>query len=283
MPRANPELISPTAHYTGNVWLQHGLSHPAFATLQGQAFYYALKAPMAMAKGFGGPTLEAFLLARHRLIDLQLENAIASGEITQIIEIAAGLSPRGWRFASRHRERITYIEADLLEMAKYKHHLLQAGGLNSDQHHVRIINALADSGADSLAEIASKLDPEQGLAIITEGLVNYFDTPAVEAMWARFAKVLSGFKHGLYLSDLHVKANNSGSATRMFMGLLSTFVGGSVHLHFKDVAAAEQALSKAGFSQGVLLKPSEFREQLPDCRPRGVNVVRVVCARTSKT
>ena len=92
MPRANHELISPTAHYTGYVWLQHGLSHPAFATLQGQAFYYALKAPMAMAKGLGGPTLEAFLLARHRLIDLQLENAIESGEITQIIEIAAGLS-----------------------------------------------------------------------------------------------------------------------------------------------------------------------------------------------
>ena len=282
MPRANHELISPTAHYTGYVWLQHGLSHPAFATLQGQAFYYALKAPMAMAKGLGGPTLEAFLLARHRLIDLQLENAIESGEITQIIEIAAGLSPRGWRFASRHRERITYIEADLVEMAKYKHHLLQAGGLNTDQHHVRIINALADSGADSLVEIASKLDPEQGLAIITEGLVNYFDTPTVEAMWARFAKVLSGFKHGLYLSDLHVKANNSGSATRMFMGLLSTFVGGNVHLHFKDTATAEQALSKAGFSQGVLLKPSEFREQLPDCRPHGVNVVRVVCARTSR-
>ena len=282
MPRANHELISPTAHYTGYVWLQHGLSHPAFATLQGQAFYYALKAPMAMAKGFGGPTLEAFLLARHRLIDLQLENAIESGEITQIIEIAAGLSPRGWRFASRHRERITYIEADLVEMAKYKHHLLQAGGLNTDQHHVRIINALADSGADSLVEIASKLDPEQGLAIITEGLVNYFDTPTVEAMWARFAKVLSGFKHGLYLSDLHVKANNSGTATRMFMGLLSTFVGGNVHLHFKDTATAEQALSKAGFSQGVLLKPSEFREQLPDCRPHGVNVVRVVCARTSR-
>ncbi len=282
MPRANHELISPTAHYTGYVWLQHGLSHPAFATLQGQAFYYALKAPMAMAKGLGGPTLEAFLLARHRLIDLQLENAIESGEITQIIEIAAGLSPRGWRFASRHRERITYIEADLVEMAKYKHHLLQAGGLNTDQHHVRIINALADSGADSLVEIASKLDPEQGLAIITEGLVNYFDTPTVEAMWARFAKVLSGFKHGLYLSDLHVKANNSGTATRMFMGLLSTFVGGNVHLHFKDTATAEQALSKAGFSQGVLLKPSEFREQLPDCRPHGVNVVRVVCARTSR-
>lgn len=281
MPRVNPELISPTAHYTGTVWLQHGLSHPAFATLQGQAFYYALKGPMTLAKSLGGPTLESFLLARHRLIDLQLERAIESGEITQIIEIAAGLSPRGWRFASRHRERITYIEADLVEMAKYKHHLLQAGGLNTDQHHVRIINALADSGADSLAEIASKLDPSQGLAIITEGLVNYFDTPTVEAMWARFATVLSGFKHGLYLSDLHIKANNTGIATRTFMSMLSTFVGGSVHLHFKDVAAAEQALHKAGFSQGVLLKPSEFREQLPDCRPRGANVVRVVCARTN--
>jgi O-methyltransferase involved in polyketide biosynthesis len=280
MPRDNPELISPTAHYTGTVWLQHGLSHPAFATLQGQAFYYALKAPMAAAKLLGGPTLEAFLLARHRLIDLQLERAIESGEISQVIEIAAGLSPRGWRFASRHRNRITYIEADLVDMAKYKHSLLQAGGLNSDQHHVRIINALADTGADSLAEIASKLDPNKGLAIITEGLVNYFDTPTVERMWARFAGVLSGFQHGLYLSDLHIKANNRGPATRTFMSLLSTFVGGRVHLHFKDTGTAEAALAHAGFCQGVLLKPSEFREQLPDCRTSGVDVVRVVCART---
>lgn len=280
MPRANPELISPTAHYTGTVWLQHGLSHPAFATLQGQAFYYALKGPMALTRTLGGPTLEAFLLARHRLIDLQLEQAIESGEITQIIEIAAGLSPRGWRFASRHRERITYIEADLVEMAKYKHQLLQSGGLNSDQHHVRIINALADSGADSLAEIAARLDPNQGLAIITEGLVNYFDTPTVEAMWARFAKVLSRFRHGLYLSDLHVKSANTGAATRGFMKLLSTFVGGRVHLHYSHVSAAEQALQQAGFNEARLLRPSEFRETLPDCRPRGVDVVRVVCART---
>ena len=106
-------------------------------------------------------------------------------------------------------------------------------------------------GADSLAEIASKLDPNQGLAIITEGLINYFDTPTVEAMWARFAGVLSGFKHGLYLSDLHVKANNSGVATRGFMGMLSTFVGGSVHLHFKDVAAAELALNDPLYEEFV--------------------------------
>lgn len=281
MPRDNPELISPTAHYTGTVWLQHGLSHPAFATLQGQAYYYALKAPMAAVKALGAPSLETFLLARHRLIDWQLERAIESGEITQVIEIAAGLSPRGWRFASRHRHRITYIEADLVEMAKFKHSLLHAGGLNSDHHHVRIINALADTGADSLAEVAAKLDPNQGLAIITEGLVNYFDTPTVQGMWIRFARVLSGFKHGLYLSDLHIKANNRGPATRTFMTLLSNFVGGRVHLHFKDIGSAEAALAKAGFSQGVLLKPSEFRDHLPDCRDRGVNVVRVVCARTT--
>ena len=73
MPRAHPELISPTAHYTGTVWLQHGLSHPAFATLQGQAFYYALKAPMAVAKRLGLPSVKA-----HRLI----ARAVAEGRIS---------------------------------------------------------------------------------------------------------------------------------------------------------------------------------------------------------
>lgn len=278
MPRNHPEAISPTAHYTGNVWLQNGLSHPAFSTLQGQAYYYAMRGPLALSNRLGGPTLDSFLLARHRLIDLQLEAAIERGEITQIIEVAAGLSPRGWRFVERYRERITYLETDLPGMALRKRRLLDNGGLDSPNHHVAGMNALVDDGPDSLATLASALDPTQGTAIITEGLINYFDTETVVAMWQRFARVLSRFPRGLYLSDLHLGSSNQGMATDLFMKMLSTFVRGQVHLHFNSDGEACDALREAGFDQAVLFDPRAFADRIPDCGERGAGLVRVVSA-----
>ena len=128
MTRPHPETISPTAHYTGYVWYAHGLSHQAFATRTGRLLYHALRGPNAIAQRLGTPSLEGMLLARHRLIDLRLAQAIESGEIRQVIEIAAGLSPRGWRFATRYADRITYIEADLPGMLAHKRRILATLG-----------------------------------------------------------------------------------------------------------------------------------------------------------
>src|SRR5687768_13428848 len=99
MARPHPETISPTAHYTGYVWFAHGHSHEAFATRTGRLMYLALRGPGVIGRVAGLPTLEGMLLARHRLIDLRLTQAIEAGEISQVVEVAAGLSPRGWRFA----------------------------------------------------------------------------------------------------------------------------------------------------------------------------------------
>ena len=94
--------ISPTAHYTAAVWAHNGLSHPALATPTGRLMYWSAQPAMAVTQAFGGARLEDFLLARHLLIDSLLEGAIERGEISQVIEIAAGMSPRGWRFAERY-------------------------------------------------------------------------------------------------------------------------------------------------------------------------------------
>src|SRR5687768_3167100 len=101
MSREHPETISPTAHYTGYVWFANGFSHEAFATSAGRALYQTLRGPNAAARAVGLPSLEGMLLARHRLIDLRLTEAIETGEISQVVEVAAGLSPRGWRFRTR--------------------------------------------------------------------------------------------------------------------------------------------------------------------------------------
>src|SRR5690606_13456988 len=147
MPRRS-DSISPTAHYTGYTWFHHGLSHPALVTPEGRMLY-AMSRPFDVgARLIGAPTLSPFLLARHRIIDHLLEQAIAEGRVGQIIEVAAGLSPRGWRFKQRHGERLRYIEADLPDMALRKRTLLQDAGLLKPGHEVVSLDALSDAGPE---------------------------------------------------------------------------------------------------------------------------------------
>lgn len=275
------DRISPTAHYTGYTWFHHGLSHPSLVTREGRLFHTALAPIHAISRRFGLPTLEGLLLARHHEIDARLDQAIASGAVTQVIEVAAGLSPRGWDFVRRHGVRLHYIEADLPAMAQRKRRLLAAAGLEHPRHRVVDLDALADAGPLSLAELASSLDPTQGLAIITEGLINYFPTPAVLGMWQRFANTLQRFPTGLYLSDLHLAADNRGMLVDLGTRLLSRFVRGRVHLHFDSAGAAIEALRSSGFDAAELIRPAPQPGREGATDPVGAGMVRVIDARTS--
>ncbi len=249
--------ISPTALYTGTVWRRNGLSHPAFATAAGHAMWTGLVAPRRAAELLGAPHLDEMLLARHHTIDTLLERAIDAGEVTQVVELAAGLSPRGWRFTSRHGSGLTYVETDLVDMARRKEDLLTRAGLMGPGHRVRVIDAFATAGPESLASLADELDPDQGTAIITEGLINYFPTSDVVTLWRTIATSLHRFPRGLYLSDLHLdRATDKVTATAKF--LIAAFVRGHVYLHFADEQDATWALQNAGFDESELLLPSSF-------------------------
>jgi O-methyltransferase involved in polyketide biosynthesis len=275
MSREHPETISPTAHYTGYVWFAHGQSHEAFATRGGRAMYRALRAPNLVMHYAGLPTLEGMLLARHRLIDLRLSQAIDAGEISQVIEVAAGLSPRGWRFSKKYGDRITYVEADLPGMIARKRHVLAAIGGETQDHRTVEIDALIDSGPTSIDSICAALDPDRGTAIITEGLINYFDTSTMIAMWSRFAKALRRFPRSLYLSDLNLREGNEGPFVKGFAWLLSAFVRGRVFTHFDSHAEAEDALARAGFV-GILLDPRDFAFEIPNLERAGAARVRII-------
>jgi O-methyltransferase involved in polyketide biosynthesis len=277
MSRPHPETISPTAHYTGYVWLAHGQSHEAFATRTGRLMYQALRAPNAAAHAVGWPTLEGMLLARHRLIDLRLTQAIDAGEISQVVEVAAGLSPRGWRFRTRYGEQLTYIEADLPGMAQHKQRILRELGGETPHHHTAEINALADDGPASIAAICGSLDPKRGTAIITEGLINYFERDVVLGMWQRFARALSPFPHNLYLSDIILRESNRGAFTVGFSWLLSAFVRGKVHIHFDTPEEVQAALESAGMA-GTVLDPNDFAPELPDLETAGASRVKIIDA-----
>jgi O-methyltransferase involved in polyketide biosynthesis len=275
MARSHPEAISPTAHYTGYVWYAHGQSHDAFATRQGRWMYQALRGANAIASAARLPTLDGMLLARHRLIDLRLTQAIEAGEVSQVVEVAAGLSPRGWRFAQRYGDRLTYVEADLPGMLANKRRILAKLGGETPHHRTAEVNALTDTGPASIEAICASLDPTKGTAIITEGLINYFDRATVIEIWGRFARALSRFPSSLYLSDVNTRDGNSGAFIATFAWLLSAFVRGRVHIHFDSAVDAEDALAAAGLP-GMLLDPRELVEELPGLELAGAGHVRII-------
>jgi O-methyltransferase involved in polyketide biosynthesis len=245
------DAISPTAHYTGHVWGRNGLSHPTLSTFQGRVFFDALAPAMFASRTLGGPTLEGMLLARHRIIDRLLATAIDDGRVSQVIEVACGMSPRGWRFVQRYGEALTYVEADLPEMAERKRRALEEAGSLGESHRVVALDALSDEGPESLAAVAEPLDRAGGLAIITEGLLTYFDQADVLGMWRRFARELARFSHGLYLADMRLDEPRP-APERVFSALLSAFVMGRVHTHFPSEEAAAEELRDAGFAEARL-------------------------------
>lgn len=266
--------ISPTAHFTGYIWYRHGLGDPALQTRAGRLLVSAFAPIDRAARWAGGPNLEDVLLSRHRLIDDLLDGAIGRGEVDQVLEVAAGLSPRGLLFTRRHGERLRYVEGDLPGMVERKRRALdEAARRDGVAPAVTLveIDALAAAGPSSLLAAAERhLDPSRGLAIVTEGLVNYFDRTALEAMWRRFAQVLSRHPRGLYVSDLHVSADlKRVPGARAFSALLSVFARGRVHLHYRDEAEAGRALLAAGFTEARI-------------HPAGAAPVRIVEAHTHR-
>ncbi len=269
------QRISPTAHYTAEVWARNGLAPAELRTLQGRLLHLALAPINAAGQRRFGLSIEPFLLARHRGIDALLSSAIDAGEIGQVVELAAGLSPRGWRFHQRYGARIDYIETDLPEMAARKRAALTRAGDLDDHHRVTALDATRPTGPGSLTELVSGLDPKRGTAIITEGLLNYLPRGQLLGTWTRFAGALAGFPHGRYYSDLHLD-DRSSRPVDLFRLALAGFVRGRVELHFTSTAEVEQHLQSCGFISASVRRGDR---SIPDPAP-GAELVHVIEART---
>jgi len=207
--------------------------------------------PIAASRTLGGPTLEGLLVARHRIIDSTLDDLIQGG-VSQVVEAACGMSPRGWRFSKRYGERLTYVEADLPAMARRKRDALARMDSLGERHRVAELDILREGGPGSLESLTEELDPAHGLVIVTEGLLTYFDDETVDGLWARLAGVLGRFSKGVYLADLRFARPERGVAERAFDVILGAFVRGKVHAYRGDEATAAAALRGAGFKEARL-------------------------------
>ena len=274
--RRPADAISPTAHYTGHVWVRNGLSHPELATWEGRLLFESLQPTMLASRALGGPTLEGLLLARHRIIDDLLARAIEEAGVSHVIEPACGMSPRGWRFIRRFPSSLTYIEGDLPAMARRKRRALRRMGSLDERHRVVELDILRDDGRATLAAVAADLDLDGGVAIVTEGLLTYFDDDDVASMWHRFAGATGGFRETRYLADIRLADRNRGTWERAFVVALGAFVRGRVHTHFASEEDAAAALRAAGFNEARLHRCNEHPAASQHADDPGAAAVHVI-------
>lgn len=269
--------ISFTAHYTGFVWHYYGLSRPEFATQQGHLYFQLLRPIEFVARHIIGSDIRTTLLQRHALIDHLLEAQLAQYPDTQVIELACGLSPRGFRMTEKYPQ-LHYIEADLPGMAARKKSLLAQ--LPAHKHHrVVVCNILEMNTPESIESVVLKeCDSSKPVVIITEGLVNYFDLATISSVWKRMNNLLKSFPNSAYISDVYPEVSHRKSAgfIKQANKSLKLLSRSDFCLHFNSDFDIEKHFKACGFSQVTVLNPDT--QKIPMPKAKGGAIVRVFLA-----
>ena len=254
--------ISFTAHYTGFVWYRFGLSHSAFATRQGCTYFQLLRPFEVAARKVIGSDIKTTLLQRHHLIDRELGQLIQEYPDIQVVELACGLSPRGWRIHGRY-PNVTYLETDLQDMAARKRALLNELDSLDSRHKVLVCNILVEDSAESLESMLKReLDPQKPVVVITEGLVNYFHLEEIQGFWQRLAKTLQGFPMGFYLTDLYPQVTRHRFFHWIQTANRALKLSSRSHftMHFEQPAEALACFKGCGFDAVTVFNPDEEQD-----------------------
>ncbi len=275
----NPARISFTAHYTGYVWFKNGLSHPVFVTSRGKKLYKIISSMESVVRPLLGMDLETSLLQRHHIINHQLHHLISTHEVPQILEIAAGLSPRGLLFKKIYPKTFKYVEADLPKMTAHKEKLLKACNSISDTHYCVTLDVLDKNAAHSLHNVIQKnFDCTKPIIIITEGLINYFHEPLVRDLWQRLNESMKLFPKAFYISDIYLNELNH-PLLNLGKYCLKMITRSGFNYLFDNEKALSDQLKFAGFSAVSIINPNqpvEGLENLP--KSNNPNPLRVLIA-----
>lgn len=249
--------ISFTAHYTGYIWYQMGISHPALVTAKGKTLAALVHPIESWAEKYVGGSMRTTLKQRHSMLDTHLKVLIEQHPHLQVLEIACGLSPRGWWFR-QHYPDITFRELDLPDMAATKQAALQQIETHADE----VLSV--DLFTDAFATAFETFDPNRPLVIISEGLINYFDKPLLQQLIKSIAIYGNRFKELHYLTDIYPEPTQNKLTTIIWNSsrLLKWMSRSAFSFHFKTPAEVEQFFNEAGFKQVEVLQPKQFFEQV---------------------
>lgn len=249
--------LSVTALYTAGAWAWS--ARPGAALYASQAtrrVFGTVNGVLRIASWFvrGAPSLRHGLVQRHVMLDAVVREALAQGH-GQVLELAAGLSPRGAAFTDDGDVRWT--EVDLPPVVTYKTALLQrtpAGREVLERPHLRRVAADLRT-----AELPDLVQPDGPVVVLAEGLLMYLDDPQRQDLFARIATLLD--THGGVLAfDLVPPAEKppSGWISRLLGAWMRRFTGGEGLSESPTTTdAVLQELADAGFDTPRSLTPAE--------------------------
>jgi O-methyltransferase involved in polyketide biosynthesis len=251
--------ISFTAHYTGYIWYSMGISHPVFATKKGKMLAKLVHPLESWAEKHVGGSMRTTLKQRHQMIDQHLSQLIAQHPNLQVLEIATGLSPRGWNFRQQY-PHIDYRELDLPNMADIKNRALQQVDKNSPE----VLSV--DLFSPDFANVFQLFDPNRPLVVISEGLINYFHQPMLAELMRAIAAQSERFPELHYLTDVYPEPVKNKLANFIWTcsKLLKWLSKSAFSFHFIDPKAAQNFFENANFSSVKIIQPQLFLQQTND-------------------
>ncbi|MCT8090616.1 class I SAM-dependent methyltransferase [Acinetobacter sp. C_4_1] len=245
--------ISFTAHYTGYIWYTMGISHPVFATSKGKMLAKLVHPLESWAEKFVGGSMRTTLKQRHRMIDQHLTQLIEQHPDLQVLEIASGLSPRGWNFRQKF-PHIDYRELDLPDMAKVKTQALKQIDANSPE----VLSV--DLFTADFEQAFHVFDPNRPLVVISEGLINYFNKDMLLQLLQAIYRYGQNFKELHYLTDIYPEPVKNRLANFIWASskLLKWMSKSAFSFHFINPQQAQDFFQQAGFEQVSIVQPQQY-------------------------
>jgi hypothetical protein len=145
----------------------------------------------------GARDIAAFLDARFRAVNRLLDEKSA----TQVLELAAGLSPRGMELAPRG---VVYVEVDLAESITVKREVVTAvlGSVPPSLH----LSAASVVDRAQLLACCAPFDPGQPVAVTTEGLLRYLTFEEKTHLAETVLEILRRYGGWWITPDIHLKS-----------------------------------------------------------------------------
>jgi O-methyltransferase involved in polyketide biosynthesis len=220
-----------------------------------------------------GRDFAPFLDARFQAVNRLLDEKGA----TQVLELAAGLSPRGMELAPRG---VVYVEVDLAESITMKREVVAAvlGSVPPSLH----LSAASVVDRAQLLECCTPFDIRQPVAVTTEGLLRYLTFEEKTNLAETVHQILRRYGGWWITPDIHLKV----WARRQTAAYLQTeleLLGRSLDSHyFADLDHAQTFFEGCGFAvdsrpllEGIRdqIVPAQREDQITELNERRIFVL----------
>jgi len=172
-----------------------------------------------------------------------MSHLVEERRATQVLELAAGLSPRGMEYA---RRGIVYVEADLPESTALKREIV-SGILGFVPHHLHLCGADALNREQVMA-CCSPFTSGQPIAVTNEGLLRYLNFAEKARVAANVLEILQRYGGWWITPDVHLKSWLERRSTALRDSERETLRRSLDANYFNDMDQAKEFFEGCGFA-----------------------------------